>query len=689
MDPYDNDLHMEGIGIEDGDDNSDNFAIASIQVLPRVLLVDGDGATPGSPEDMTSSLLEALIGSGVSVDTIFTTQKTDDLGVERDAPAFSYEQEEIIAPAMEDFDIVIWVTGYLENAFSNIPNETGSKGGNVQELIKYLDSDRYLLIVGSSPLKGLSGLFLSGDTLIKRDGTVDDFEFRDACLFIYHYLGIKDIETDRDLPITTPFELVGLDIDDDGLTPTDVIGNYSMVLTESAASNALTELYLIREPSDFCLAGFETPSGVLTLPIELNDTPMQVNSVRSYSTPDVDHHGAQYRSVILSFDISKLRNLNEKVKIVASILSWFDWKINVGRDLAITKMELSILTEVQTGPETTEWALSPISTGNYPKYLDTILIEATVRNNGPSVESSSVIFYVSGPDGIELQIPVGIPDPRTGNRETYDNPYDLSSIQSEGGEVTLYKLWLAVGIGSYTFRVVVDPYRLISEISEDNNDISYSTSTKTSFVTQNNILIVDDDMSDDNFDDSVTPGPRATKEIDYSARGGEPSLVLEELLVDLDYDHEVHTVKAGHELGTGEWTFDSGLGIVDLKRYNLIIWVTGRSGETSGMGEPKRESLTDPDLIALMKYMNGDYPEEEYLPEGHMENVMFIGTEMVQDLIDHEDEMISDITDLAGFLRVYMGVDPSINTESGTSNNLLGTMSGDLLEDVYVGIQYY
>jgi len=296
------------------------------------------------------------------------------------------------------------------------------------------------------------------------------------------------------------------------------------------------------------------------------------------------------------------------------------------------------------------------------------------------------MFYVTGPDGIELPVATGIPDPRTGERETFDNPQDVSSIQGEGGEVTIYKLWLAVGVGSYTFRVVVDPYHLVSEISEENNDITYSTSTVTSFVTQNNILLVDDDSSDDNFnDDPVTQGSMASRVIDYTADGGEPSDIVEQALSNLGYDHEVHTVKEVFDGST--WTYDSGLGILDLKRYNSVIWITGDAGARLGPGD--RETLSDNDMSALVSYLDGKYAEAEYLPAQHHENVMFMGKNVILDLALHGTEIYDGTNTVDHFIRNYAGVDPDGVFVEDTSAVLIGPQTGDFIEDIYVGIEYY
>lgn len=690
IDVYDNPGHLEGVAIESGDDTDDNFGLGNIQVLPKIMLVDDDGAPMNAEDDMTSAVLEALVGSGVNVDKVYVAQEVEDDGVTRDAPAYNYTQTEIAAPAMEDYDIVIWVTGNVTDPLTNtVENLPTTYGGNIQELMKYLDSNRYLMLVGARPFEGLMEYF-SGSRVDPGAGHFNPSknaqEAQAASDLLYQYLGILNVYINQQLPTDDPPRLWGLDDGTDGLTPDPAVGDYNITLLEQTAGNDLMQFYNLRT-DNLSAVGFELPVGMITTESELSSTPPWVNTVRSTSVPDAAHSNATFKSVVVGWDITQIKYLNEKINLIAEILKWFDWEINVGRDMAITKMQLSILTEVPDGSGGTTWDKSPIGEDNLPKYLDTILIEATVRNNGPAVESTSVMFYVTGPDGIELPVATGIPDPRFGGtRETYDNPQDVGSIQGEGGEVEIFKLWLAVGVGSYTFRVVVDPYHLVNEISEENNDITYSTSTVTSFVTQNNILLVDDDSSEDNFDSGpMTQGNYGAHKIDYSGIGGEPSDVVNDVLVNLGYDHETYTVVQSFD--GSDWTYDSGLGILDLKRYNSIIWVTGDAGG-GRPGVPDRETLTNNDMLSLISYLDGLYAESEYLPVDHHENVLFMGEGLMRDLMLHKADNITATLYVEDFIDLYIGADSTGSLVRDESAVLVGPDSGEYTEDIYVGIEY-
>ena len=154
------------------------------------------------------------------------------------------------------------------------------------------------------------------------------------------------------------------------------------------------------------------------------------------------------------------------------------------------------------------------------------------------------------------------------------------------------------------------------------------------------IMVVDDDMSLDNFANDVdTQAQIGDLLIDYTLSGGEPSEIIDQSLDLLGYDHETHVVENVYDLGDGSWELDAGLGILDLKRYNSIIWVLGDSGMDL-VGQP--ETTTMKDMQALKKYLDGDYPEADYLAFDHNENVMFIGQNMVVDILDIKDDIVVD-----------------------------------------------
>ncbi|MFW3145809.1 MAG: CARDB domain-containing protein [Thermoplasmatota archaeon] len=684
VDPYDGFAKDEGLSIYDGDEPQDNRRLASIQVLPRVLLVDDDKETAGL--DMTSLVRESLTGAGIAVDTSFTAQKVEDIAGMRDAPAFSYDKPETPFPAMENYDVVIWVTGDRSDAMTNTPQVLPSDyGGNIQEIMHFLDANGYFFLIGSDPLGGLAGFFNAGDADQPGTGWGGTLEYTDAHWFAYNYLGISRIAFGLDLPVGPGQKLVGVDTGEDGITqPKEGYTNYEVLLHEQEAGNGNMTMFTPRSiiVDKAGSAYFDVPKGVMTTWDEIGGGGPRVNLIKSWSFPSGVQE-AQYRAVTMGWDISQIRYLNEKIDLMANILQWFDWEIQVGRDLAVTRMDMFLLSKEDDGT----WERLPIGEDNVPKYLDTIEIQISVRNNGPDEESTTVIFYVTGPSGVEIPVTANIPDPRPPEQRTVPgkttdpNPLDVSSLDGGGGETTEYKLWLALGAGLYTFRVMVDPFHLVNEINEENNDISYSTSTISSLVAENNILIVDDDGSLDNWreaDQAAAQGSGLV--IDYP--DGEPSDIIEQSVITLDYDYEVITTENYLE---GSWIIGNGPNIVDLKRFNSVIWVTGDSGSIPAL---LRETFTNNDIISILQYLNGLYDEATFLGEEHKENMMFVGKWIQYDLYVNDDTITegSIIITTREFLRDYLGAVPA-NPSILTGRSLYGSRSGDLFSDAFFGME--
>ncbi|MGA1819596.1 MAG: CARDB domain-containing protein [Thermoplasmatota archaeon] len=689
IDVYNDDTTYESLTFEQGDYINDNLYRTFIQVLPRILLVDDDGAVSGTPLDMTTHVVESLVGAGIQVDTIFVAQVIEDTNGLRDAPAYTYTKDPIPYPAMEDYDIVVWVTGHANDPLTNVPEGSPLPySGNIQQLREFMDNNGYLLIIGKNPYKGL-GQYFTPDGVVNSpaviwEGTED---YSDAREFLYNYMGIAVLSDGHDLPVGTDPYLVGLDTDEDGITPVEEGEDYTIVLKEQVLGNGAMSFFTPRtivenkDGSPF----FDIPKEVLTTREEIDLPGPRVNILRSWSFPPYEN-GPQFRAVTLGWDISQVKYLNEKIGITAGIMRWFDWEIKVGRDLAVTKMEMYILKK----DDTDIWYRSQITTANVPKYLDTVEIEVTVRNNGPSEESPTLIFYVTGPNGIELQVTSNIPDPRGDDdqippgRTADRNPLDVPSISGSGGETTQYKLWLALGAGLYTFRVEVDPYHLITEVNEENNDISYSTTTLASFVAENNILIVDDDGSENNFHTEDVPKGQVQNLIIEYEDGEEPSQVIEDVLIDLEYDYEVFTTTT-YDDGT-KWVLGDGPEYNELKRFNSVIWVTGEAGRIPAL---QRETLTDADMLNIMKYLNGLYDEAEFLPPDHNENMMFIGSYILTDITDSGSTVVTDgtlSTTTHDFLREYLGVEPDDTTPLKSSTNAYGKPSGRFSDHAYLGL---
>ncbi|UCH88963.1 MAG: hypothetical protein JSV49_12130 [Thermoplasmata archaeon] len=188
--------------------------------------------------------------------------------------------------------------------------------------------------------------------------------------------------------------------------------------------------------------------------------------------------------VFCAWDFSSLNDPGERAELTYRILNWFGWQITLGIDFAIVSEHFSA--------ESTQ-------------FMEVVEITAKVRNNGPNPETVDVEFYVTGPDGVEKRIPNYIEEEMQPDNI---NPTKID-VNGLGGVNVTTKKWLANSLGTHSFRVMVDPYNNFAEVSEENNDITYSTSIGTNVFVQHTILVVDDNHSapgDIYFDDDMESG---------------------------------------------------------------------------------------------------------------------------------------------------------------------------------------
>jgi len=644
-------------GALEGDDPTDNYASLTLQIIPRILLVDDDGAETGSENDVTSHVVESLTGAGVQVDRLFIAQAMTDAGVLRDVPAYEYVDPPTVgAPQMKDYDIVIWVTGKEENPLTC--NADATYGGNVEEMMKFLDNGGYLWIVGENVLKGLNedymnispdenGYYVLPDTtsFVKYNT-----EREDAMIFVRNYLGVKRFAVDKDLPGVIY-----------GETPSNPItgweGNdsYSVLMDDSAAG--ADDYAEWTYPLEY---GSDTSDPVGMLYVQDYNAPVKEPYGIYHSHEETTPGGetVAYRSVYLPVSPPHVRYLNEKISMAARIMKWFRWELRIGNDLAISKMELVVVE------------------GSYPpKFMDTVEVRVTVRNNGPDTLSTSVEFYVTGPDGIERRITPNFPDP------SEDNPRDILNLPGGGGETVVTKKWKATSVGLHTFRAVVDPYHIIQEINEENNDISYSTSTVTSLVAQNNILVVDDDGSwndtygpngDENGYEEDNPNNwrfdgGATEPPEWGMLEDTTGAIVHFLeLLGLQYEvYRVVNVFDGENVQIG-----TGPDVETMKRYNMVIWNCGESG---GGGYSGIETITAEDRIEIERYLKGDYREAEYMGN-YSEAFLLVGHYILPEIAPNPMYQNGDVN--WEFLYNYIGLAGYGNENTGTA--LYGTAADDV-----------
>ncbi|MCD6383988.1 MAG: VWA domain-containing protein, partial [Thermoplasmata archaeon] len=637
-----------------GDDPTDNYASLAIQVIPRILLVDDDEAETGSENDVTSHVIESLTGAGVQVDRVFIAQQMTDGGILRDVPAYEYVNPETVgAPQMKDYDIVIWVTGKAESPLSS--HADSIYGGNIEEMMKFMDHGGYLWIIGENVLKGLNddymGISPDGENFYNLPETLPENlygnERDDSVIFVKKYLGITKFTVDSDLP----GEIFG---ESESNPITGWSGNtpYSVDMDDAAdgSDNFTEQTYPLEDSSD--------PLGMLfTQDVEASlKEPYGVYHTHTIETgTDI----VTYRVVYLPISPLHIRYLNEKIGVAARIMKWFSWELRIGNDLAISKMELVVV----------EGSMPP-------KFMDTVEVRVWVRNNGPDTLSTSVEFYVTGPDGIERRITPNFPDPDG------DNPRDILNLPGGGGEIMVTKQWKATSVGLHTFRAVVDPYHIIPEINEENNDITYSTSTVTSLVAQNNILVVDDDGSwngtygpngDENSYDEDNPNnwrfEGGATEPPAWAQIPDTTSSITRFLDLLNLQYEVYRVVNTFD-GTNV-VVGRGPTVEKMKRYNLIIWNCGLSGGSAYSGI---ETITPVDRMNITRYLRGDYREAEYMGN-YSEAFLLIGRYVLPEIAPNPLYQAGD--PYWEFLYNYMGI-AGYSTDAVIGTTLFGTTEDDI-----------
>lgn len=274
-----------------------------------------------------------------------------------------------------------------------------------------------------------------------------------------------------------------------------------------------------------------------------------------------------FKTVYFGYDFSAINNPVSRAQVAFRVLRWLNWTLTFGTDFAVAEETFS---------------------KSSPKYLDRVWINATLLNNGPTDENVTVAFYVTGPDGVERLIQ-RYPD-------FQKNPFS-TVIPGQGGRTHVSKQWLAVDVGLHNFRVVVDPFDAFQEISEENNDITYSD-LNTELDVSFSILIVDDDNSTNNGGSDIDMVTSIAKALDI-----------------LEYDFDIQVVPGGLAEA-------SGPNVDTLKHYKAVLWCTG---------EADIHTLNKTDQLEIGSYLSGAYEESSYIPDLSV-NFILIGTNIIEDL---------------------------------------------------------
>ncbi len=304
------------------------------------------------------------------------------------------------------------------------------------------------------------------------------------------------------------------------------------------------------------------------------------------------------KALFFSFDIAMFSSPAYRAQTVYKVMKWFGTAIRGEiHDLAVV--------DVQVYPED-------------PKYMDDLTISVIVQNNGNLMEPEvAVAFYANG------QL---IPEYPYGD-QNIQTIYDLDGNGTLS--TTLQKQMLLVDPGEIEITVRVDPFDAITEISETNNDASYSAELVSSIQVGNNILVVDDDNATA-WPHDVTGN--ITRSLNY-----------------LGYDFTRMTYTDGSD----------GPNLDTLKSYNIVIWCTGNETENT---------LTDDDLLAVADYLEGDFDEAIYFRlETHL---VLIGQGILNDLMARGETT---------FIHQYLHVDTtSLGLDVGIPDSLTGVRNNGI-----------
>jgi flagellin-like protein len=455
---------------------------------------------------------------------------------------------------------------------------------NIQDLTSSLNNGSSLWLIGQDVLKDIT------TNLGDKDGIPEPGEF------VYDYLGVEQYNV-----VDTAEQIDGIQGDPitDGLEL-----NTSKVIESEDRGVYLKHKTLL--PSET----MDNISGILK-----NDTalgPGWNNSMRYYN------HSKGFKVVYFGWEFAGVNNIINRVNLTYHVLKWLNWSISVGKDFAVSSEQFSTET---------------------PKFMDKLSILATIRNNGPLPgDNVRVMFYVTGPGGDE--------DPIPRHPDDKDNPQTVF-VPGDGGEITISKQWLAVSVGQHNFRVMVDPYNEVEEVSEENNDVEYSNLFVTSLFIRYNVLVVDDDNSTNN---------------DLSGDGANVTQNMTNTLDFLGYEYDTYIV-------TGGFTPEQGPNVSVMKFYNSVIWLTGNT---------TNDTLKKGDQENLTAYLKGDYYEAQFLGETKV-NFWLIG----QDILDDLEGSGTGMTPKTAFVQDILHV-----TNYSTGVGLPDEMDGIKYDPISHGMSY-
>ncbi|MEM3341578.1 MAG: CARDB domain-containing protein, partial [Thermoplasmata archaeon] len=300
------------------------------------------------------------------------------------------------------------------------------------------------------------------------------------------------------------------------------------------------------------------------------------------------------RMVVSTFPFFLINSTGDQADLAYRVIKWLgNISGRVGRDVAVAQQRFST---------------------RVVKYMDEVNISAIIRNNADMDEMNVKVMFYDNDKPIEATNISG---------DIFPNPYYIPLLKANGGQVDVWKWWIADSVGYHTIKVKVDPDNAIQEYNEHNNEISSSVSDMMIYVAFS-ILVVDDDASSP---DNPGGQPSNTNILPY----------ITGRLTELDYVYTTYIVDA-----TGDGPNSSY-----MMKFNAVIWECG---------EASHNTLTYNDMSELSKYLT-DYHGRVWL----------IGQNIVDD-IDDTDYGRTFLKDVVG-LRSWITNTSIANPLSGVRDD--------------------
>ncbi len=260
--------------------------------------------------------------------------------------------------------------------------------------------------------------------------------------------------------------------------------------------------------------------------------------------------------------------------MVYRVINWVgDIDFRGGNDIAVAEQEFST---------------------RAPMYNEWVKITAMIRNNGQELLTNV---------DVRLQV----------NGEILDNNATTINLDGMGGTERVEFYWRAEPVGEHEVLVIADPFDMITETNEENNDIRYQD-VNTTVMVRFSVLVVDDDHSGDSSADVV------------------------ESLERLGYAYEVFDVPDGITNGPDE---------EEMSLYNSVYWICGGSAST----------LRAADIDNITAYLDGNTGTSLFL----------MGDHILEDLTTAGAPVGSD-----AFITGVLGIDTANVYETAAPSYLYG-----------------